>query len=75
MYFDLCSLKNGCFDLYPSFTDCSFFLSTLSCHIYEGHTDQNAPLLGKYILSSISESHGSPKTNLTTLKEKAPKNI
>ena len=57
-------------------------------HIYEGHTDQNAPLSGKYtvdylhishncqyILSSISESHGSPKTNFTALKEKAPKNI
>ena len=63
-------------------------MSTLSRHIYEGHTDQNAPLSGKcrvdylhispnchYILSSISESHGSPKTNFTALKEKAPKNI
>ena len=63
-------------------------MSTLSCHIYEGHTDQNAPLSGKYtvdylhispncqyILSSISESHGSPKTNFTALKEKVPKNI
>ena len=63
-------------------------MSTLSCHIYEGHTDQNAPLSGKYtvdylhispncqyILSSISESHGSPKANFTALKEKAPKNI
>ena len=28
-----------------------------------------------YILLSISESHGSHKTNFTTLKEKAPKNI
>ena len=28
-----------------------------------------------YILSSISESHGSPKTNFTALKEKVPKNI
>ena len=23
MYFDLCSLKNGCFDLHPFFTKCS----------------------------------------------------
>ena len=63
-------------------------MSTLLCHIYEGHADQNAPLSGKYtvdyfhispncqyILSSISEFHGSPKTNFTALKEKAPKNI
>ena len=63
-------------------------MSTLSCHIFEGHTDQNAPLLGRYrvdylhispnsqyILSSISESHGSPKIKFTALKEKAPKNI
>ena len=55
----------------------------LSCHVYEDHTDQNAPLSGKYtvdylhispnchyILPSISESHGSPKTNFTALKEK-----
>ena len=66
----------------------NIIMSTLSCHIYEGHTDQNAPLSGKYrvdylhispnrqyILSSIFESHGSPKTNFTALKEKAPKNI
>ena len=53
-------------------------MSTLSCHVYEGHTDQNAaPLSGKYRLttqhipsncnyipSSISESYGSPKTTL-----------
>ena len=63
-------------------------MSILPCHIYKGHTDQNAPLLGKYrvdyllispnchyILSSISESHGSPKTNFNALKEKALKNI
>ena len=56
-------------------------MSTFPCHIYEGHTDQNAPLAGRYrvvylhispnchhILSSISKSHGSPKTNFTTLK-------
>ena len=56
-------------------------LSTLSCHIYEGDTDQNAPLSDKYtvdylhispnchyILSSISESHVSPKTTFTALK-------
>ena len=29
----------------------------------------------QYIPSSISESHGSPKTNFTALKEKGPKNI
>ena len=29
----------------------------------------------RYIPSSISESHGSPKTNFTALKEEAPKNI
>ena len=23
-------------------------MSTLSCHVYEGYTDQNAPLLSKY---------------------------
>ena len=55
-------------------------MSTLLCHVYIGHTDQNAPLLGKYrvdylhifptccyVLSSISKSHGSPKTNFCTL--------
>ena len=58
-------------------------MPTLSCHIYEGHTDQNAPLSGKYtvdylhispncqyILSSIFESHGSPKTILLHLKRR-----
>ena len=48
-------------------------MSTLSCHIYEGHTDQNAPLSGEYtvdylhispncqyILSSISCSYPKP---------------
>ena len=49
----------------------------LSRHVHKGHTDQNAPLSGKYmvdylhispnchyILSSISESHGSPKKTI-----------
>ena len=50
---------------------------------YEGHTNQNAPLSGKYrtdylhrssnVLSTISESHGSPKTSSTALEEKASK--
>ena len=28
-------------------------MSTLSCHIYEGHTDQNAPLSGKYAVDYL----------------------
>ena len=53
----------------------------LSRHIYEGHTDQNAPLLGKYgvdylhispncncIMSSILKSHAILKTNYSALK-------
>ena len=55
---------------------------TMSYHVYEGHTDHHA-LVGmglitcnispncSYILSIISEPHGSPKTNLTALKEKS----
>ena len=52
-------------------------MSILSCHIYEGHTNQNASLSGKYMVDylHISEFHGSPKTNFTALKEKDPKNI
>ena len=63
-------------------------MSTLSRHVYEGHTDPNALPSGKYmvdylhispnchcILSSITESHGSPKTYFIALKEKAPKSI
>ena len=49
-------------------------MSTLSCHVYYDHTDQDAPYWVSiwvvnlhispnchYILSSISKSHGSPK--------------
>ena len=56
--------------------------------LYKGHVGQNASLLAKYrvdylhvspncyhILSSISKSRGSPKTNFTALKEKVPKDI
>ena len=64
-------------------------MSTLSCHIYEGHTDQNAPLLSgkytvdylhispncQYILSHIPKSHGSPKTNSTVLKKRPQRTL
>ena len=30
MYFELCSLKNGCFDLHPFFTKCSLGPFSLS---------------------------------------------
>ena len=28
-------------------------MSTLSCHAYEGHTDKNAPLSGKYTVDYL----------------------
>ena len=56
-------------------------MSTLSCHVYDDHTDQDAPYCSVvylhispncyYSLSNISV----PKPIFTALKEKAPKNI
>ena len=65
-----------------TWSSCIGHIIMSTCHVHEGHTDQNAPLSDKYtvdylhissnchyILSSISESHGSPKNNFTPLIE------
>ena len=56
------------------------FMSTLSCHFYEGRMTKMHPYgvninylhvspNSHYILLSISKSHGSPKTNFTALMQ------